>query len=135
MSVQKSHGSKLFLLARDLFRWTPIWLGWTPPRVEKSEKSWLKVGPAGSRPVSVDTHLAGTAPGLRPRPTAKKKDCVIGPSRFYRCPPDFTDALPIFYRLPPDFHVRPPAFYVSPTFLTTHFYPLLPKSVPFLSTL
>ena len=34
--------------------------GRAPPRVEKSEKSWLKVGPAGSRPVSVDTQLPGT---------------------------------------------------------------------------
>ena len=34
--------------------------GRAPPRVEKSENSWLKVGPAGSRPVSVDTQLPGT---------------------------------------------------------------------------
>ena len=53
---------------RDLFRWTFIWLDRTPPTVKKSEKSCLKVGLAGSRPVWVDTHLA-------PGPLPKKGLC------------------------------------------------------------
>ena len=115
------HGSKLVLLARDLFRWKHIWLSRTPPRVEKWA-SWLKFGLAGWRPVSVETHLAGTALGPGPRPPAKKKIVSLGPpdftdnlpnlqipSWFYRLPPNFTNAIPIlqigswFYRCPPDF--------------------------------
>ena len=46
--------------------------------MEKSENSWLKVGPTGSGPVSVDTHLAVRTP---PRVEKSEKSWLkVGPT-------------------------------------------------------
>ena len=68
---QKSHGSKLVLLGRDLFRWTPIWLG-------GHHQEWKSQKSHGSKLVLLGRDLFRWKPNYLGRTQNEVK--VIGPT-------------------------------------------------------